>query len=615
MSDAQKTKGMSPPRNGPNSWLLIGVVAAVLLGVAGYTIWGGNGDSDKPRRAADLPDAQLTAVAESVAKRVRGDGSEDIELETSADGPSLAYVALRSQRRKLGEAWAEASKPDAAVEQAIDKVLQEMAADKVSTIDVVQLDVGYGFREIPGNKVVKWLDNAHRGVRGLEVRLGEGEDRQVIRFAPSAMVASNLNFKGALKRAAQKLGTDVENLEKKGQFRSFESHQLLVYLEDEPRAVEMFRGNQIIPQSSVDQESIQQFADLMAQWMIESLNPDGRMVYMYYPATGREGNGNNMIRQWMATLCLSRIAVARNDAEVAALAAKNIEYNLSQFYKEEEGLGVIEYRGKVKLGAVALAALSMVEHPDAAKYKPTIDKLLAMTDHLWREDGSFQTFYRPAERSKNPNLNNFYPGETLLLWGTLLTQADDPVRQEKFMKSFEYYRKWHMDNRKPAFVPWHTQAYYLMWKKTGDEALKEWTFEMNDWLIDNMQMQSRVAYDDTLGRFYDRRRKNRHYGPPHASSTGVYMEGLIDAFRMARESGDEARQERYRRSMLEGIRSSMQIQFQDSVDAFYVQREKEVQGGLRTTVYNSVIRVDNTQHTLMGVMKILREFEPADFKH
>jgi hypothetical protein len=136
---------------------------------------------------------------------------------------------------------------------------------------------------------------------------------------------------------------------------------------------------------------------------------------------------------------------------------------------------------------------------------------------------------------------------------------------------------------------------------------------MNDWLVDTMQEHSRVAYDDTLGRFYDP--VSNKYGPPHASSTGVYLEGLIDAFAMARELGDKEHQEKYRRAIVLGLRSSMQLQFADDIDLFFVHDRERVRGGMRTTVYDNRIRVDNVQHVLMGVQKIVREFAPEDYRY
>jgi hypothetical protein len=182
------------------------------------------------------------------------------------------------------------------------------------------------------------------------------------------------------------------------------------------------------------------------------------------------------------------------------------------------------------------------------------------------------------------------------------------------MKSFEYYRKWHLEtNRNPAFIPWHTQACYKLWKQTRDERLREFIFQMNDWLLSMQQSEDNVVYRDATGRFYD---PNRPFGPPHSSATGVYLEGLIDAFLLARQTSDNKRMDDYRSAIVRGLRSVMQLQFTDEIDMFYISESKRklARGGIRTTVYDNQIRCDNVQHNLMAILKILDAFEEDDYK-
>jgi hypothetical protein len=114
-----------------------------------------------------------------------------------------------------------------------------------------------------------------------------------------------------------------------------------------------------------------------------------------------------------------------------------------------------------------------------------------------------------------------------------------------------------------------------------------------------------------MGRFYA---PDRPFGPPHASSTGVYMEGLIDAWRVAQGTCDSARQENYRRSLIRALRSITQLTFLDATGMFYVSKRDKVFGGVRTTVYDNSIRVDNVQHNLMAIQQILRYLPAGDFR-
>jgi hypothetical protein len=159
----------------------------------------------------------------------------------------------------------------------------------------------------------------------------------------------------------------------------------------------------------------------------------------------------------MATLALCRLARFRADQTVFDLVNRNLRYNFERFYRIENDLGIIDDYGKVKLGAVALATLSLIEHRDREQYREQETKLLATVDTLWQADGGFRTFLRPSHRT---DMQNFYPGEALLTWSALLGENGDEELRRRFEQSFRYYRGWHRENRNPAFIPWHTQAYF-----------------------------------------------------------------------------------------------------------------------------------------------------------
>lgn len=371
----------------------------------------------------------------------------------------------------------------------------------------------------------------------------------------------------------------------------------------------LLRGNEVVLQSEVNQSNVQRLAENMAHWLFSNLNKNGQMTYKYWPSSGNYSDSNNMIRQFMATLALIRWSDFKNSSELRKKSLKNLNYNLESFYKEEKLIGFIEFRKKRKLGAAALAALSIYESSDFNSRKTVFQKILKAIDRQWQQSGEMRTFIG-QERN---DLHNFYPGEALYFWSFLLLKEKDEKRIQKFLKSFSYYKKWHLENRNPAFVPWHTQAYYNLYQIKPSKKLKDWIFEMNDWLIENMQTAEDNmghVYPDTVGRFYHPSGK---YGPPHASSTGVYLEGLIDAYQLAKDTGDRIRQQKYRVSILKGLRHALQLEFRDDVDTFYITKKKRVLGGLRTTVFNNTIRVDNVQHNLLAIIKILKQFEAKDY--
>ena len=217
--------------------------------------------------------------------------------------------------------------------------------------------------------------------------------------------------------------------------------------------------------------------------------------------------------------------------------------------------------------------------------------LAAGIDSLADDERGFRTFFFPPERD-GENWN-FYSGEALLFWAEAARRGISLAPSlERCAAAFERCRERHRRSRNPAFVPWHSQACTSLYARTRHREYADFVIEMNDWLL---PMQQWDGLDpDLKGRFYDPR--HPEFGPPHAASTGAYLEGLGDAMALARALGDERRATAYERSVHRGLRSLRQLQFRDERDAFYVAKRNRVLGALRTEVYDNAIRVDSAAH-------------------
>jgi len=524
-----------------------------------------------------------------------------------SNAPQTVYVALCRKGRRMADIWETDVGLSETLMRAINNAKRALKDGQVNSIDTLEIVLSYSFRDLDSSKDRKRaLTNIHRGMRGFELSYRG----KVERFAPTYAIASNRSNKRLLELFQENNKLTNVQMQNEVNYRTFEGVQVLVKL-GKTKAFLMERGNTFVSLSDVTQENMRKTADLAIEWMLNNIHKDGRFTYKYWPSRGKESQARNMIRLWMATTALEKVAAERNDSELWDVIERNIDYNLRQFYHEEGRYGLIEWNSKVKLGALAITTTALVEHPKREKWSRQETALRRTIDSLWKTDGSFNTFYRPKERNDN---QNFYPGETLLLWSILYEQKKDEQLLKRFMDSFKYYRKWHLEgHRNPAFIPWHTEACYRMWKQTGDDRLKDFIFEMNDWLLSIQQWEDDVVYRDATGRFYD---PNRPFGHPHASSTGAYLQGLIDAFRLARQTGDQKRMNAYRVAIVRGLRSVMQLQFIDEIDMFYISESKRkyARGGIRTTVYDNQIRCDNVQHNLMAILKILEAFEEDDYE-
>jgi hypothetical protein len=151
-------------------------------------------------------------------------------------------------------------------------------------------------------------------------------------------------------------------------------------------------------------------------------------------------------------------------------------------------------------------------------------------------DGSFNTYF---VSDRNTGVD-YYPGEAMLALIKLYNKTRERTYLDAVYKAFYYYRQYWRNNKNTAFIPWHSQIYFLLYNEIKDPQIKDFVFEMNDWLINNYQIYS-DAYIDEIGGFPKSNPRN---------STSSYLEGIADACLLARNIDDNFHLIKYR----DGIR-------------------------------------------------------------
>ncbi len=420
------------------------------------------------------------------------------------------------------------------------------------------------------------------------------------------MLAANLSFARAQERFLEQRCIRPSEFAAAGQLRAFSSQQYLLRGGPKGTWEALFRGSPIIdPAPAEGEDPAAELADGIGRWMTANMAVDGALPYKYWPSRGRESPADNAIRRFLATLALARLASLRGSAELREAARRNLRFNLNRYFRNlGDGRGVIVERTGAKLGAAAVAGLAIMETDSGEEFSDALAMLGAGVASLADGAKGFRTFFFPAERD-GENWN-FYSGEALLFQAEAVRRGlRGAPTLEQCAGAFALCRKQHYRKRNPAFVPWHTQACASLYAQTGRSEYVEFALEMADWLLPMQQWDD--VEPDLRGRFYNPRRPE--FGPPHAASTGAYLEGMADAVSLARKVGDERRASVYDRSIRRGLRALRQVQFRDSRDAFYISKKQRVLGALRTEVYDNAVRVDSAAHALLASIKVLRPLE------
>jgi hypothetical protein len=563
-----------------------------------------------------LPELDARAreqLATYVLARVRGETPEPDTLPlVLRETPCVAYVGVREAGRLVAEAWGYEGAGSYSLRSGID-LAREQLGD--ATFDAIELDLAHDYRTLEvaaAEALWRLLARDAEGIVGVETRFLDKIDRN----APTQLLARNHSARQEVERLWRQFSiTAQEFFDGQGVVRRFAAAQFVIAA-GEGTITPLLRGNIVVEPGEVGPALARASADLMIAWLLAHLHDEGRTTYTWLPATSRAAKGNNVIRQWTGTLALIEVARRRADAGLWARVDRNVEYNLAAFYVEREGVGLILEDEQAKLGALALAALALAEHPARDRWASARAGLQRALATLRQPSGKLESYFGRSTPDDDET-QAFYPGEALLAAAAEYALAPTPAALADYTTSFRHYRARFEATHQAAAVPWQSLAHARMaatLRASGAEPqlaaeLEDFVLAMNDWLVETLADWAE-ALPDERGQFRDRKQPA---AATHSAATASYMEGLIAAWRIARARGDQVRTALYQRTLARALRNVAQLQFVDAIDMYYVVERERTRGGLRASPTRSEVRIDAVAHALLAVLAMLDEFEPDDY--
>lgn len=340
--------------------------------------------------------------------------------------------------------------------------------------------------------------------------------------------------------------------------------------------------------------------ELAENWFYNNFNSRlSRPEYMYYPSTDGYDKSNNNIRQLAGLWIMARIKNFNDGFKPKGLLNK-IKYRIKQYkfggiikktlkryLKSIGNKNYLKPADRATIAHNAFMILALCEN--YPKGKDTAIKLADAILLQQKPEGWYHTHF---ESPKNTG-QDYYPGESMLALTKLYEVTKDGKYLNSVKKAFSYYRKYWRLNKTTGFIPWHSQAYVLLYEYTKDPEVANFVFEMNDWLVSSYQITDSPVIDTSGGFAKDSYPSNYSY---------VFMEGIIDAYKLALMLGDQKHINFYKPAVAYGIRFITQMQFTPE-SSFYLKNPYRAIGGFRTSIINPTIRVDNVQHAANALIK------------
>jgi uncharacterized protein (TIGR00296 family) len=487
---------------------------------------------------------------------------------------------------------------DKAIERCVDdkRFGDVLSKDEIKEVDLV-FNIFYNRTQVHGD-LEELKRHLEIGIHAIE--LVNGSKRAY--FKESVPITKNFNLEKTLQRLCKKAGLDA-SCHNNSNTKIFKYETLTFKGNRKGEIVDLYRYNVPLDPDKIDNKFLLNRINLTKSWFLNNIDHDaGTMQYMYEPSSDMYSSANNHIRQ-LATLwsiglsdsCFLKIDDQINIANSAFLILSLLnapEYPESEKKMESLGKGIISLQNpdgsyKTKLQLKPDSRISVLLG------KTSFDLKKLKKFRIWRIPFYLRTPRASVRKLKKRDRSiDFYPGEAMLTLMKLYQKNRDSLYLDSVENAFPFYREYWRKNKNTAFIPWHTQTYLLLYEETRNAEIPEFVFEMNDWIIDKYQIRN-SSFPDKIGGF-------GKLNP--GVSTSVFLEGINDAYLLAKIVKDKHHIRKYTEAIRLGIRFMLLMQYTNE-NAFYIKNQSRAIGGFRQSLVDNRQRIDHTQHSLNALMK------------
>ena len=530
---------------------------------------------------------QKTAMAQFAYAAIDG---KDTQPSPDFGGISTDYyrlylTLLSSGKVKCSETSYSLKRGSDRISTEIQETLKKcIASGGTQEITNIVFDFLYNQYELKGNTLEELSDETMWGVDALRIE-ANGRSANLL---SSVSVINNYSHQQTLEALCTSAGLEKDCYSNQS-VKIYKLSDSAILATRDGKITDLYRSNVLLQADSITQSDILTSIAGGYSWFGKNTRNDGLLEYLYYPSADEYAKDDNDIRRLAATWGQTELMnfLGRDDARDSVAAT--LDHYLQ--YQKEGGGGIyLDIGGSANIANNAFMIMALINTPDYANRDELLRQLAAAIINAQQKDGSYQTDIIAGGQSGI----DYYPGEAMLALMKLYGMTKDRQYLDSVEKAFFYYRDYWRNNQNTAFVPWHSQAYRMLYDAKPNRELTDFVFEMNDWLISKQQTTG--SYPDYLGGF----------GEKPSNSTASYLEGLGDAYALAKTVDDNNHSDQYQKAIKLAARYVMQTQF-TSDNAFYLSNPQKAIGGFRQSVVNNQERNDYTQHATLALMKVYSE--------
>jgi len=592
------------------------------------------------RKASVTFDAKLAGtLIKYVRARLAGAPPAAIPDLRSETGQWTFVATLRGQGRELAVAFSQ----DRNLQKSLEELVQDLERLHRRRIEY------YGFPPLSDHisdlkvEIHRVVERAYieprsdeflarfweLGIDGTFMLTADKKNRAVL--PGSVAYTRSLNRPDRFLRTAAKEGRMPSKRPWREAGSHFESFRTRHYAETgDGRLIELFRGFKMVPLEAVTIDRVREGVVRAGEWYLANLQPDGSVVYKFWPEENRYANENNLVRHTLSTWNLVQAYEMDPRPEFLDAARKTLGFTQSKMLTEmsdEHGEMVYyRYKNNVKLGAVVINILGIVDlakQTGTKEYDDLLIKLGNFTKFMAQDNGKFLGYHVPKGHPYHGTTNDIVPGEAALALVYLADHFNDDAWLEPLDKYWEYYMpvfreraaKKNTDAPWPYYAydnttrlslvqmgPWTVMAANAYHRRTGNKEVAAFGLEVARWMIDTYQWTTdRSPWPDYVGGYF----KLQEELP--AMQAFCYAEGTAAAYQLAiRAAPDEV--EYFETSTREAMRLGLAMQYTE-LDTYPFSRPQQVMGGIRYALNETKVRIDYVHHGLSAMYQYVRAAE------
>lgn len=418
---------------------------------------------------------------------------------------------------------------------------------------------------------------------------------------PSEMIARGASVRQAIEALGKEITLDSRSLilAKLSKFRTL--HWWESGIDGEIQTLN--RGMIHVPTESITRLAMDDAIQKVGDYLIYRQRPDGTFAFRYDPAADSYAANENEVAQSGASWALAVHAKATESANAKVAFERAIRARRKFIFKLpwiDDAAFLQTPDMKNKLGTTAQFCLALTDAPNPALHVDMRKQLANAMMWLQRPSGMFITIFPPNEK---PEGQDVAPGQAVLALVRCYELSPSQDLLDAIDRAFDFYRVRFEEVGEPAMISWHMQAYARMAGLTKQNKYRDFVFRMADQVCDHQ-----VTAQNSDAKMLEGAIVAPGILPANAA-TAAMLSGLVDAARLAKNTGDEARYDRYVSACRLAVRFVIQLQIREK-ECYFVRSLPDAVNGIRTSPTDWRIRLDSCQHALIALTKARRLLFP-----